>query len=262
MSNAMQNRVRNIKTGGPITNHVMRYLADCHNPKLGAWPSQKRIADALELSIQSVRRAINSLEEKGIICRRYEMIGGKIRRTYYDFIGAPQVATTESVPTREEGDRCPTDTTYINILKRKGNGKEVEGPADHFEDIESLLGTVLTPNQRNLFAAAIDPRLTDLFLTYARERTARPNPKWQARKPASKFEYLLHDFPRDRKREITETLNEQNTTLPTLAEREAADRQARSIPLRTPGESVPILQGSGRDHSESSNGGRPLAEKV
>lgn len=46
---------------------VLWHLADCHNPIFGCYPKQDYLADACEIDVRSIRRALDSLRAKGFI---------------------------------------------------------------------------------------------------------------------------------------------------------------------------------------------------
>ncbi|WP_411033828.1 helix-turn-helix domain-containing protein [Shinella sp. BYT-45] len=46
---------------------VLWHLADCHNPVFGCYPKQDYLADACEIDVRSIRRALDSLRAKGLI---------------------------------------------------------------------------------------------------------------------------------------------------------------------------------------------------
>lgn len=53
----------------PAARIVLWHLADCHNPKLGCFPSQEWLADACEMSRSTVNLHLEKLEEAGLIRR-------------------------------------------------------------------------------------------------------------------------------------------------------------------------------------------------
>lgn len=53
----------------PAARIVLWHLADCHNPKLGCFPSQEWLADACEMSRSTINLHLEKLEEAGLIRR-------------------------------------------------------------------------------------------------------------------------------------------------------------------------------------------------
>jgi len=53
----------------PAARIVLWHLADCHNPKLGCFPSQEWLAEACEMSRSTVNLHLEKLEEAGLIRR-------------------------------------------------------------------------------------------------------------------------------------------------------------------------------------------------
>jgi biotin operon repressor len=91
MSAHLINKVKKTKVGHPIAKAILFYLADCSTGN-GCWPSQKTIAEDMEISEVSVQRYIKILEQKGFITRTYERVGGKISKTFYTlFNGIPRI---------------------------------------------------------------------------------------------------------------------------------------------------------------------------
>lgn len=144
MSIAMVNKVRNIRVGSPIAKSILLYLADCHNPGDGCFPSQNDIATVLELSPNSVRRYIGFLENGGFVTREFQQNNGKIERTYYTINTTPQaginttpqVATPQVVTTPQAQVSHPTDGTYIKeFLNSNNNGNKKDTLPDFIEEI-------------------------------------------------------------------------------------------------------------------------------
>ncbi len=126
MSNALVTQVRKLTVGQPLAKYILLYLADCHNPKFGCFPSQVTIAADLELSVQSVRRHLLYLEKKGFIKRTFSQESGRIQRTNYDLLIPTEsrdtpycgIPTTEDTPYSQEGHPLLSDTSYI-LTNRK-----------------------------------------------------------------------------------------------------------------------------------------------
>lgn len=86
MSATLLNKVKKTKTGNPTAKIILFYLADCSTER-GCFPSQKMIADDLEISVRTVIRQLNYLESKGFISREFEYKTGKQNKTFYTVLG-------------------------------------------------------------------------------------------------------------------------------------------------------------------------------
>lgn len=96
----------------PAARIVLWHLADCHNPKLGCFPSQEWLAEACEMSRSTVNLHLEKLEEAGLIRRaagRCPETGKQLPTQY--------VLGFEIAESREESTKpCP----------EIGHGREVE----------------------------------------------------------------------------------------------------------------------------------------
>lgn len=70
----------------PVTKLLLMMLADAHNPDMGCFPSQARLADELEVARGTVNRHLTKLVQKGLIKRmrhRDEKTKRQARTRYY-----------------------------------------------------------------------------------------------------------------------------------------------------------------------------------
>jgi len=84
---------------------VLWHLADCHNPIFGCYPKQDYLADACEIDVRSIRRALDSLRAKGLI-NWIEQREGKNRKANRYSLGFEEGfrAVSEGVPPENEPD--------------------------------------------------------------------------------------------------------------------------------------------------------------
>ena len=58
------------RTGSPTRKLVLQAIADYADDRGICWPSQRTLARETELSVRSIRRALDDLEDAGFICRK------------------------------------------------------------------------------------------------------------------------------------------------------------------------------------------------
>lgn len=113
----------------PATKIVLWFLADCHNPVHGCFPSQAYLAKEAEMGRSTVNRHLSELEQRGLI-RRVQRFDPATKRAlptrYYlacepDF-GTPDVAT-----------RVPNPDTALPADETPDGG--ADGGAEAVEDV-------------------------------------------------------------------------------------------------------------------------------
>lgn len=98
----------------PASKLVLWHLADRHNPDLGCFPSQERLADDCEMSRSALNEHLKLLEKRGLI-RRVKSIDPKTRRQKntryilaFEEDGSPDDVSDGEIETADEGDEpCP-----------------------------------------------------------------------------------------------------------------------------------------------------------
>ncbi|MFC0339565.1 helix-turn-helix domain-containing protein [Paracoccus niistensis] len=121
----------------PTTQLVLIKLADCRNKERGQCdPSQKRLAQACNLSVSTINAHLRILEDKGLIrrIRRFDPKTGAARTTQYEFPQAhednrsagrqsPAARGGRSTPLRAAGEAPSSQSDSAPPAGRKQTGK-------------------------------------------------------------------------------------------------------------------------------------------
>lgn len=110
---------------------VLWHLADCHNPIFGCYPKQDYLADACEIDVRSIRRALDSLRAKGFINWAEQREGKNRKANRYSlgfepgfraFSGCETVENQpdnlSGSPAASTGQDCPVEPDKSDSLNR------------------------------------------------------------------------------------------------------------------------------------------------
>lgn len=214
MSSGAVNRIKKLEVGSPLAKFVLFYLADCATQK-GCFPSQRLIAKETEISEASVKRILKNLEERGFIARRFEMIGNKIKRTWYELLDGVTVNPSDGVTLN--GSHRPivsprtldgvtvNPSIYKEVLNDKlttnrGAAGGIESVADELaiEATEKAFKIRLDLETKQRIRKAIIPSLIHLWPQYVNGRAVG----WTSKSDDEKLKrigYALTDFLKENK---------------------------------------------------------------
>lgn len=102
------------KTGSPAAKIILLLLADRADERHSCWPSQNRLAEESEQSVESVRRHIRGLEDRGLISTERRTVPGQKRATNRYVLAVDGASTgqsdrhistgqTEDLPVNQDG---------------------------------------------------------------------------------------------------------------------------------------------------------------
>lgn len=127
---------KRITTGSANTKHVLRALADYADEAWSCYPGQERLARETELSVRTVRRILDSLEETGVITReeRRRPDGYRTSDRIYlnkDHPGiSPDTMSGEPPSSPDIGDRPHRTSTTTSPDTVTGQELQVEPPVE------------------------------------------------------------------------------------------------------------------------------------
>lgn len=127
MSNIILGKVWKLKLGDPTRKLVAACLADAANHEGTCWPSLKGIADLCEVSEQSCRRHIKTMEESGLISKESRYTKGRQTSNGYTFNMATLSPMIASHPrqgegvTHDRGEGVTHDTLILEPSDRTSN---------------------------------------------------------------------------------------------------------------------------------------------
>ena len=198
MSHAATNwaiQQRGLKPGSKI---VLWHLADRHNPDMGCFPSQERLAEDCEMSRSTVNEHLKCLEANGLIRRERRKTKGSNRqmstRYYFPFEDAFHHVEVEDSPCPETGHGLKPD----DMAQDGAKSDKVE--ADSHSKTVSDFGADPSPE-------IAESRVRKPGQEPVREPLKEPCASSASRSQA--FEEFWDCFPRPRNRQRTKELWEQ-----------------------------------------------------
>lgn len=103
----------------PAAKIVLLYLADCHNPHYGCFPSQERLAKDCEMSRRSVNNHLDALEEANLICRiqRINTETGQRQSTRYVFAFEDEAMCKNYTRPCAKNDETHVQNLHTNLVR-------------------------------------------------------------------------------------------------------------------------------------------------
>jgi DNA-binding transcriptional ArsR family regulator len=99
----------------PAAKIVLWHLADRHNPDLGCFPTQEKLAQDCEMSRSSLNNHLKLLEERGLILREQRKDGSQRQAaTWYRFAFEPEFDVLKAA--QEPAETAQTDENRVQIL--------------------------------------------------------------------------------------------------------------------------------------------------